>query len=205
MRLKETVQSYGIDLCRPDSHTSKAVSEGSVLYFLKEFVTARVSRLTYGVGFSTYFRPSDPEHRKRSNRVYTSLSGYQMVPECFQAFVLRGKRLVANDEIRHSYLQTRLRREELDTIREDVTCYHGVADTPRWMDEDALSYTSMCTIYADTSSVFKERFVGPSGPYFAQEYDVVLKVGLTELQAYISWRENGDERRSPAEIIHVDD
>ncbi|PCH36679.1 hypothetical protein WOLCODRAFT_157378 [Wolfiporia cocos MD-104 SS10] len=43
------------------------------------------------------------------------------------------------------------------------------------------------------------------GPYYEQEYKVVLICGLTELKAQIIWEENGVEKRGPATIVYDDD
>ena len=50
-------------------------------------------------------------------------------------------------------------------------------------------YTVLCTVSADTSKVKKVPRKGPNGPYYQQEFKVVLFCGQTELQAQISWQE----------------
>jgi len=41
--------------------------------------------------------------------------------------------------------------------------------------------------------------------YWAIDYNVVLLFGLTELQAQISWIEEGVEKRSPATVVYDDE
>ncbi len=50
-------------------------------------------------------------------------------------------------------------------------------------------FTTLCTIYADTSRVVKSPRVGRNGIHYAQAFDIVLMCGLTELQAQIRWEE----------------
>ena len=51
-------------------------------------------------------------------------------------------------------------------------------------------FAQICTVYADTSKVLKRKKKSKNGPYYVQEYDIVLLCGLTELQAQIRWVEN---------------
>lgn len=51
-------------------------------------------------------------------------------------------------------------------------------------------FTTLCTIYADTSRVVKSPRVGRNGIHYAQAFDIVLMCGLTELQAQIRWEED---------------
>lgn len=51
-------------------------------------------------------------------------------------------------------------------------------------------FTTLCTIYADTSRVVKTPRVGRNGIHYAQAFDIVLMCGLTELQAQIRWEED---------------
>ena len=59
-------------------------------------------------------------------------------------------------------------------------------------------FSNLCTVHADTSQVPKMLsprcgFAGPQ--FYRQQFNVVLMFGLTELQAQISWMENGAEKR----------
>ena len=42
----------------------------------------------------------------------------------------------------------------------------------------------------DTSHVQKATLHGELGPYHRVDYEIVLKVGLTELQAFCAWQED---------------
>ena len=48
-------------------------------------------------------------------------------------------------------------------------------------------FSHLCTVHADTSRVVKQKQQGPNGPYYVQEYDIVLLYGLTETRAQIRW------------------
>lgn len=52
-------------------------------------------------------------------------------------------------------------------------------------------FTSLCTVFADTSAVARTPKRGRLGTtYYTQAFDLVLMCGLTELQAQIRWKEN---------------
>lgn len=55
---------------------------------------------------------------------------------------------------------------------------------------EAATFSTLCWVRADTSNVRKDRNVGPIGFYYRQDFKVVLKCGLTELEAQISWLED---------------
>lgn len=55
------------------------------------------------------------------------------------------------------------------------------------------SYTSLCTIRADTSKLadsMQSQQLPGGGVYYSIDFCVVLLFGLTELKAQISWTEN---------------
>lgn len=86
--------------------------------------------------------------------------------------------------------------------------YRGKNTRPRWVDAEpgaspALRvllrhvsspatelFSQICTVYADTSRVLKQKRNGPKGVYYTQDYCVVILCGATELQAQIRWTEN---------------
>lgn len=50
-------------------------------------------------------------------------------------------------------------------------------------------FTTLCTVFADTSKVKKERKVRAGSVFYIQDFKIVLLCGLTEFQAQISWME----------------
>ncbi|KAE9395088.1 hypothetical protein BT96DRAFT_923111 [Gymnopus androsaceus JB14] len=68
-------------------------------------------------------------------------------------------------------------------------------------------YSTACTVTADISQVSPKRLRNPRNGliYYETEYDVILLFGLTELKAQIAWKENGVEKRSPAQVVYEQD
>ena len=67
----------------------KAVADGAVSFFLDHFVTARVARTTFGVHVRPLYDPSNPEHRQRSNKVFTDSAGDKRLPGAFSVILAR--------------------------------------------------------------------------------------------------------------------
>lgn len=51
-------------------------------------------------------------------------------------------------------------------------------------------FSKLCEIHADTSRVRKVRKIGPIGPYYQLDFDIILLFGLTETKAQLRWMEN---------------
>jgi len=53
-------------------------------------------------------------------------------------------------------------------------------------------YSILCYVEADLSHIQKKAKTSPvdKGRYYQIVYDVVLLLGLTEMKAYIAWKEN---------------
>ncbi|KAF8813205.1 hypothetical protein BYT27DRAFT_7251172 [Phlegmacium glaucopus] len=68
-------------------------------------------------------------------------------------------------------------------------------------------YNTLCYIEVDTTDLSKllEPQYGSHYVFYTLTVDVILSLGLTELKAYLGWNENGNERRSPAQVIHDPD
>ncbi|TBU25276.1 hypothetical protein BD311DRAFT_853631 [Dichomitus squalens] len=211
--LKSALNAHSVTLCRPDSHTSKAVANGAVCFYLQHFVSARIMKMTYGTGVAVDYDLNDPEHYSRRGDIFVRPSGRIMLRNGFSSILKRGTRLRESEEISQPYNIEARNPKTLDSIVSDVLCYRGRSAQPKWVDVEpgntgcALPefYTPLCTVYADTSRVKKVAQNGPNGLYYQQEFKIVLLCGLTELQAQISWVEGGVERRGPAKIVYDDD
>ncbi|KAH9940096.1 uncharacterized protein BXZ73DRAFT_43137 [Epithele typhae] len=203
--LRSKLETLGLSLCRPDSHTSKAVANGAVCFFLQRFVAARVMKVTYGVEINAWFKPKDAEHVARIANTFVHPSGHTMVRNGFSPILGKGKSVRETDEVSQPYHVWSDDSRALDRIACDITCYRGPGASPRWTDVDPELFTMLCTVHADTSRVTRKPKQGPKGTYYEQCYDVILLCGLTELQAQIRWIENFINCSGPAKIVYDDD
>ena len=72
-----------------ENTSNKAVSDGAISFFIDHFVTARVSRVVYGVKTRRQFDVRDPEHRARAHKKYVDAAGEEKLREGFD--VILGK------------------------------------------------------------------------------------------------------------------
>jgi len=110
--------------------------------------------------------------------------------------VLKGTRVSEEKEFRKSY-----HVESTVPIRartEEIMCYRGRREDPKWLDIEQYNYSPVCTIVADTSSMPEPETTQQSGSgmqYYRKEFDIILLFGMTELKAQLVWTENGVGRR----------
>ncbi|PCH36674.1 hypothetical protein WOLCODRAFT_157373 [Wolfiporia cocos MD-104 SS10] len=204
-QLQQSLTRLGLTVSRPDRHTNKAVAEGAVAFFLTNWVSARVARLTYGVECSKQYNENDPEHLIRRTTIVNRPSGRRMIPNSFSVLLSKGTRVRDNGEVYQEFYKEARDASQLNRITSEITCYRGRNKKPRWTDTEPEMFSSLCTVVADTSKVYKSKKFGPVDCYYSQEYKVVLLCGLTELKAQIAWIEDGEERRGPATIVYDDD
>ena len=62
---------------------NKAVSDGAISFYLDHIVRTRVSKNTYGSFASVPYDPNDPDHKSRSRKLFTSITGAKLLRGSF--------------------------------------------------------------------------------------------------------------------------
>ncbi|EIW80696.1 hypothetical protein CONPUDRAFT_125520 [Coniophora puteana RWD-64-598 SS2] len=204
--LKESLPKHGLNFSRPDSHTSKAVADGAVAFYLKHGVSTRTARVTYGTRSAIEYNKTDPEHIKRAGTIIPRPSGRSVLPNAFSPILFKGMQVSGiNREFRKEFITDSASRMTFDKVSIDIICYEGDDPAPRWIDSEPEKYWNLCTITADTSQVAKtisSRMDVNGRQFYRQEFNLVLTFGITELSAQLSWMEDGVEQRNPASVIY---
>lgn len=205
--LKDTFGPRGLDVCRPDSHTNKAVADGAVSYHLDHFVRSRVAKYSYGVQATMPYDPSNPEHMTRRHFVYTDLTGRKRIRRFFDVILRKDTCVSETQEFRQSYISQSRNPSDLDTISEPIMCFRGWNPNPRWLDEEPKMYSTLCYVEADLSHLPKHGKYSTHihDLYYEIKFDVILSLGLTEFDAFVAWREKGVEKRTPAQMVYDPD
>jgi len=211
-----------MSLYRPDSQTyalysnlgrehrcslirsNKAVADGAVSFYLDHFVSSRTARFSYGSLASVIYNNRDSEHRIRSHKRFTRPSGDVAIPGYFCVNLKRGTQVSEVQEFTRTYLRERSSKAELSQVSVGIIVYRGSLSSPTWVDGYEAEYTTLCSVYADTSALtqsLKEKEQN-GRKFFRINFDVILLFGLTELQAQIRWFQGGIEKRSPATIVY---
>ncbi|KAG5351000.1 hypothetical protein C0989_008363 [Termitomyces sp. Mn162] len=136
-QLRTALEPLGLQLCRPDTGVNKAVAEGAISFYLDHFVAVRIAKYSYGVECTVLYEEHNREHRARSSRLYTSLTGLQRLPGYFDAILRKDVHVSETEEFRRSYAMTARNTGTLRRIEESIVCYRGTLAAPQWMDEDS--------------------------------------------------------------------
>ncbi|KAF9524973.1 hypothetical protein CPB83DRAFT_871039 [Crepidotus variabilis] len=190
--LKDALKPRGIDVCRPDNHTNKAVADGAVSYHIDHFVQARIAKYSYGVRVHVPYNSSDPEHMVRKHAVFTDLEGHQRVGGHFDVILPKVTSVSETEEFRQHYMRESTNQADLKTISQAVMCFRGYRGDPRWLDEENSLYSTLCYVEADLSHIpMPGKYSNHiHGLFYDVTFDVILALGLTEFKAFIAWREN---------------
>ncbi|KAF8181785.1 hypothetical protein BJ912DRAFT_882045 [Pholiota molesta] len=199
--IQAALNCTGLKVLRPESHVNKAVSNGSISFYLDHFVRSRISKAAFGMSGYVDYDPRKADHVKRSSRSFISESGTKCLPEAFDAILPKNTQIKETKEFRSSYIREKDSEKELTGIAStEIWCYRGLIADPKWMDVDSSNYTKLCSITFNLSSLTWERrqkigaWVGTF--YYEAYYDIVLLFGLTELKAQIAWKDAaGVEKR----------
>lgn len=119
----------------------------------------------------------------------------------------QGSRMRENEKAEINLYTESPDEQRLDKIACDVVCYRGKSKDPHWIDLEPGNlkpqgrirhfsahpillemFSSLCTVYANTSAVTKVKQRGVNGSvYYTQRFKLVLLCGLTETKAQLSW------------------
>jgi len=199
------IAGQGLKLSRPDT-TNKAVAVGAIMHYLDRFVVGRILRHTYGTPTSVEFDPSDPEHRKRSQKKYLGITG-QVNLDIFTPTLFKGTRISGTREFREQVAAiTPFPPFAGKMIKFPIICYTGKRKEPRWMDEEEDKFKTISHISVDISKAPCIPAMSPLGfPIFIQKVEVIYIYGQTEFKAQLAWTEEDVEKRSDAAVLYDGD
>ncbi|KAF9465194.1 hypothetical protein BDZ94DRAFT_1307344 [Collybia nuda] len=141
-QLKDFLEPLGLDFCRPDSHLNKAVPDGAISFILDHYVTARVSKYTYGVEQHIPFNETDREHLLRSSSRFYDASGQVCLSKSFSVILSKNVQVREVQEFRRSYCEDQPNPSDFgDELKNVIMRYDGPSADPRWTDmQNGLFY-----------------------------------------------------------------
>ncbi|KAG6369907.1 hypothetical protein JVT61DRAFT_13374 [Boletus reticuloceps] len=183
---------------------NKAVADGALAFYLDHRVSARVSKFTYGTRCAVEFNKNNEQHKLRAASAIPRPSGRMVLPNAFSAILHKGTAVSETKDFRKDFITECAERTSCDTIATEIVCYRGDASNPRWTDSEPGVFSNLCTVHAGYVPSIQDA-QSPTGfaglQFYRQQFSIVLMFGLTELQAQISWMENGVDRRVPATVV----
>ncbi|KAF4620993.1 hypothetical protein D9613_001112 [Agrocybe pediades] len=209
-KVHEALAPLQLNVMRPDNYVGKAVSDGAISFYLDHYVNTRVSKVTYGNFCHIPFDANDPEHIQRASNTFTSISGNRRIKNSFDVILAKNTQVSETQEFRRSYVREYEKiMDDFKTATFNVWCYRGVVEEPKWKDVDEGHYSKLCTIEVGDLSklpLLPEYRAGVGGSpavrYYRLSYDIVLLFGLTELKAFVAWKDQGEEKRSETKILY---
>ncbi|KAK0196207.1 hypothetical protein F5146DRAFT_1028844 [Armillaria mellea] len=207
LKMREHVEPSGVSLSRPaNSPLNKAVADGTISFYIHNIVSARVAKYTYGLKINTVFKSLDPEHARRRVNVHRRADGEEVLGGQYSVILPKDARVTKTQEFRDSFKGVYENLSDINSVQCEIVCYHGHKSNPRWVDTEPENYSVLFTVTANTRKAAKA--LNPlrakdGGLYFCLDFDIIIFFGRTELKAQICWKENGIEKRGPAQILYA--
>ncbi|PVF96862.1 hypothetical protein CPB86DRAFT_786494 [Serendipita vermifera] len=200
--------SQGTDLVPVDEPSKKAAAEGSVIWYLKQLVTARAARYTIGANIGKIYDPNNVVHRSRMDLKYDDLSGVELIT-MFDIWAKKDILLATDWSLTKPYCCEW--REFPQTLgRYSLSVYLCSSSTvPNWVYDTSGSLMpntwELCTIEADMKDMVSamETKLDPEGrKYWEMSFRVQVRFRGTKVQARLRWKnEYGEMKEGPATIL----
>ncbi|KAF8305224.1 uncharacterized protein EI90DRAFT_3001470 [Cantharellus anzutake] len=205
--LKKTFESKHCQVVTANDSTSKAVSDGVVIWHATTSVIARACRFQYGSIAYVPYDSKNPRHSERST--FRGIDGRENIDNVWHPIVKLGDVLQPDEGVAEAFFRNyKTPSPDLGRITSVMFAYtlNGQKE-PYYAKDSAGNLVSgiedVCTISADLSGLsgaLEERW-GSEGRYWRLDYKIGIRFGGTELQAYLEWVEDGVTRTSQAQLI----
>ncbi|CAE6440540.1 unnamed protein product [Rhizoctonia solani] len=206
---RKRYEPRGCQITLTNDSTSKAVADGAVIWSSLSSVISRAPRSSFGITTITHYNSWQQEHQGRTP--FIQADGHQWISGCWSSIVTKGVALDVNAICRRSfsrYYDTST--PNLSTFSVELKSYAN-EDSPAWSQSPQglllPGFRNVCSISADlnTLSGALERRTGNAGKvYWYLEFEVCMRFGGTELEAYLEWKEHGVTRTGPMSIVPED-
>ncbi|KIM25125.1 hypothetical protein M408DRAFT_331413 [Serendipita vermifera MAFF 305830] len=205
-KLTELFESQDVILVSVEEQTKKAAAEGSIIWYIKQSVAARIARTTLGTKLRFAYDSENPEHRERESLKFMDNDGLR-IHGGFNPMIQKGTRLDNNFTVqKRVHLTFPVSQCVPHDLSIEIFAYDG-DEAPRWMKDangnELPQFRCLCKLEADMSGLqgSLKTLRGPSGPYHAVNMIVSIRLGGTKLQARLQWKENDTLREGPIAIL----
>ncbi|KAL5632485.1 hypothetical protein ACGC1H_005438 [Rhizoctonia solani] len=207
-RLKARFEHSGCSVTQPNDETFKAVAEGAVIWHCANVVVKRAPRAAYGVDVLKTFDPDIPSHLLRRKVVRANHETY--VVGGWSEIIPKNIPVDCDSFSRQSYWRMfSTPSPNLVNIQDDIIVYLGDG-VPDWARDRfgklEPGFQSLCKVKSDLSGMcgsLKEALGPNNDPYWILQFDICIRFGRTELEAFLEWEENGITRTSPIKMVPI--
>ncbi|CAE7118395.1 unnamed protein product [Rhizoctonia solani] len=192
-----------LDSSRP---TSKAVADGAIIWSYSQAVVSRRPRSTFGAVCSTVRDLGNPEHAGR--QFFIGVDGREKVKGVWDTITVKDVPLLVTSVNRSSFARHYTTSAPyLGSFETSIAAYDGT-NPPYWAQSHEGLYNrgfrTECKVTADLQKLSGglEMNTGVGGRiYWELEFDICIRFGGVELEAYIEWNENGVTRQGPVTVV----
>ncbi|EJD39210.1 hypothetical protein AURDEDRAFT_146694 [Auricularia subglabra TFB-10046 SS5] len=194
--LQQALAYRGITFVFSDEPTRKAAAGGACSWQVKQYVTARAARCTYGVSVYEYYDPTSSLHFERRDTCFVDPSGKSCIPGFFETLVLKNTVIRHDEPVSQIFWQLYEREpNELQQFTVDLLVTDSERPGP-WAKRPAGQYCDgvrvACKLQADLSGLrgaLTANFNAAGHAYWQIEYWIEIFFGRTTLCAALVWEE----------------
>ncbi|TEB21186.1 hypothetical protein FA13DRAFT_1800163 [Coprinellus micaceus] len=177
-QVQDQIVPLGIPVCHPDTlqiPINKAVSNGAVSFYLDKLVSSRVARATYGMWIHTLYDGSNAQHSAMGHLASVHpITGEFCLFDRFCPILLKGVKVKEKAEFHRTFNLVQRTNQTVTRCSWQILGYSGQSANPTWIDDEPLSYSVVCAVEADVSSVRPEWRISSVGmAYQAISYTVI--------------------------------
>ncbi|KAL5632478.1 hypothetical protein ACGC1H_005435 [Rhizoctonia solani] len=205
-RLKQRFEP-GCDVTTTSEQASKAVADGTIIWYASNIVMKRTPQYSYGIEVLVPYNPRAQDHKRRvivkwPTGTYVKGGWSQIVP---------GGVPVDCDSItrREYYREYSTPNPPLDNFAEDIWCY-TFKGTPQWMRFKPGSlipgFQLACSVNANLNRLrgALRAHTSPKGVrYWSLSFNVCIRFGRAEHRAFLEWQEEGATQTSDAKLLYA--
>ncbi|KAH7100091.1 hypothetical protein BKA62DRAFT_801966 [Auriculariales sp. MPI-PUGE-AT-0066] len=216
--LKEKNDQHGMQTVSIDDGTKKAAAEGAVHWYLRQTVVARACRSHFGCKAMVDYKKENSRHQERASAAYLDRDGIMIIGPTFDKWCNKNDIVRSADPLSFHYFQ---RWSASHDMSERLTRPYNLPiyacdldEAPYWLSEHSGQDTDdsklmpgiqkVCVVSANLNGLRNSMALttGKTGEKFYEfSFDVNLFFGQTALSADISWKEEGVQKKSAAQLI----
>ncbi|KAG9125789.1 hypothetical protein FRC07_006216 [Ceratobasidium sp. 392] len=187
---KNRYEPQGCQVTLTNDSTSKAVADGAVIWNAISSVIGRAPRSSFGIEVSLAYNPFSSDFRGRE--VFVSPAGRRRVSGAWSQIVAKGITIDVDAVNRSSFgLPFSSPFPDLEDFEVTLLSYSKPGE-PTWAKNKNGKYSYGAL----------ERRIGAQGNMYWQLYfDICIRFGGTELEAYLEWEEEGITHTGEVTIV----
>ncbi|CUA77246.1 Heat shock 70 kDa protein 12B [Homo sapiens] [Rhizoctonia solani] len=206
---KDRYERRGCQITITNDSSSKAVADGAIIWSTASNVSGRAPRCSFGIETSVRFNSVNADHQGRE--IITCPSGNEKVSGIWSQIAAKGVVIDARAVARESFSQAfNTPNPELSNFQISLISYSNNGE-PMWARDRrgllANGFQNCCTISADLTNLSGalEPRIGINGnKYWRLYFEVCIRFGGTELEAYLEWEERGTTQTGTVTIVPDD-